>query len=79
MYATLKKFIDTFHGNETIMWARLQLALGAIYVAMQGVDVSVFVTDKHLLQGYIFGNGLITELLRRRGATFTAADNQDSK
>ena len=62
-------FHDSFHGSDTIVWARAQLLLGAGYTALQGVDVSVFVTDRHLLQYYIFANALITEMLRRRNAT----------
>lgn len=65
------KFHDTFHGSDTIVWARAQfLILGAsAYTAVQGVDMSMFISDKHQLQIYIFANALITELLRRRNAT----------
>lgn len=60
------KFHDSFHGSDTIVWARLQLLLGAIYTGMQSVDMTVFISDRHMLQYYIFANALITEMLRRR-------------
>lgn len=63
------KFHDSFHGSDTIVWARAQLMLGCAYTAMQGVDISAFVSDHRLLQCYIFANALATEMLRRRNAT----------
>jgi hypothetical protein len=65
MLNQLRNFRDTFHGSEVILWARVQFLLGSAYVALQGVDMSVFISDRHLLMGYIFANGLITEMLRR--------------
>ncbi len=67
--AYYQRFHDSFHGSDTIVWARAQILLGAAYTALQGVDISAFVTDRHLLQYYIFANALITEMLRRRNAT----------
>lgn len=64
-----QRFHDSFHGSDTIVWARAQLLLGAGYTALQGVDISAFISDRHLLQYYIFANALITEMLRRRNAT----------
>lgn len=64
-------FHGSFHGSDTIVWARAQFLLLAAsgYTAVQGVDMSVFISDKHQLQIYIFANALITEMLRRRNAT----------
>lgn len=58
-------FQGSFRGSETIMWARAQLMLGAGYTAMQAMDMSLFISDKHALQYYIFANAMITEMLRR--------------
>lgn len=64
-------FHATFHGSDTIVWARAQFLFlaASTYTATQGVDMSVFISDKHQLQIYIFANALITEMLRRRNAT----------
>lgn len=63
------KFHASFGGSDTIVWARAQLLLGAAYTGVQGVDMTAFISDHHMLQYYIFANALITELLRRRNAT----------
>lgn len=60
------KFHASFRGSETILWARAQFVLFCIYTAVQQVDISVFVSDRRLLQGYILANGIIAEMLRRR-------------
>jgi len=60
----------TFHDSEVILWARAQYILLALYTALQSVDVSQIVSDRHLLQGYIFTNALVSELLRRRKAEY---------
>jgi hypothetical protein len=63
-------FVGSFHRSEVIFWARFQLLLGSAFVAIQGVDMSEFISDRHLLQGYIFANAMITELLRRHRSDF---------
>jgi hypothetical protein len=65
MLNQLRKFRATFHDSEVILWARAQYLMLAIYTALQSVDMSSIISDRHLLQGYIFANALITELLRR--------------
>lgn len=65
MLNQLRKFHASFHDSEVIAWARIQLIIGAAFVALQSVDMSVFISDKHLLMGYIFANAFITEGLRR--------------
>lgn len=61
----LRRFLASFHDSEVILWARSQYLMLAIYTAMQSVDMSSIISDRHLLQGYIFANALVTELLRR--------------
>lgn len=60
----------TFHSSEVILWARAQYILLAVYTALQMVDLSALISDRKLLQGYIFANALISELLRRRNAEY---------
>jgi hypothetical protein len=62
------KFWRSFHDSEVILWARLQFLLLALYTALQSVDMSQVISDGHLLQGYMFTNAFVTELLRRRNA-----------
>lgn len=60
------KFHASFRSSETILWARAQFVLFAVYTALQQVDMTAFISDHRLLQGYILANGIIAELLRRR-------------
>jgi hypothetical protein len=60
------KFHASFRGSETILWARLQFVFFCFYTAAQQVDISAFISDHRLLQGYILMNGFVGELLRRR-------------
>lgn len=69
-------FHSSFHGSDTLVWARAQLMLGAAYTAMQSMDMSLFISDRHALQYYIFANAMITELLRRRGEDWHDGDKK---
>lgn len=65
MLNQLRKFQATFHDSEVILWARAQFLLLALYQGLQAVDMSEVISDRHLLQGYVFVNAVVTELLRR--------------
>jgi hypothetical protein len=65
MLNKLREFHASFHDSEVILWARSQYLMLAIYTALQSVDMSAIISDRHLLQGYIFANAMVTELLRR--------------
>lgn len=65
--ATWISFHASFHDSDTIVWARAQFVFLGIYTALQSVDMTLIVADKHLLQGYVFINAFITEMLRKRG------------
>jgi len=69
----------TFHNNETIIWARLQVAGGAAWVAFSGSDLSKIIENPKYLGLTMLAIGFITEYLRRRNADFTGADNKDTK
>jgi hypothetical protein len=58
-------FRGSFRGSETIIWARLQMALGAAWLALSQTDMSVFISDKKQLAYWFMGNAFITEMLRR--------------
>jgi hypothetical protein len=72
-------FVGTFHKSEVILWARFQILLGAAFAAMQMVDMSLFITDRQALQGYIFFNAIVTELLRRRRSDFGEGRRDDDR
>lgn len=61
----LRRFHATFHDSEIILWARAQFLLLAMYEGLQSVDMSAIISDHRLLQGYIFVNAVVTEMLRR--------------
>lgn len=74
MYSFLRDkivaFWSTMHGSETIIWARLQVALGSLYAGAQLFDVSQFDIDKKWVMAWIVGNGVLSEYLRRRKAEY---------
>ena len=61
---------NTFHDSEVILWSRLQVLLGTIWVALQGVDVSPFINDPKYLIYYLIFSNLVNEMLRRRNAEY---------
>lgn len=69
MIAWLKQelayFHATFHDSETILWARLQYVFVLLLTAFNTVDLSPYISDKHLLAAYMLTNALVTELLRK--------------
>ena len=65
MRAIWDKFRASFHGSETIIWARIQYVFGMLLVAVNSVDLSPYITDRHLLLAYMLCNAMITEVLRK--------------
>ena len=57
-----------FYNSETILWARIQLFVGAIWAVLLSTDLSPLIQGKWLTYWLIF-SGLVTELLRRKGTT----------
>lgn len=74
MYSILKDKIAylyaTFHGSETILLARFNMAVGSVYAGLQLLDVSQLDIDKKWVTAWIVGNGVLGEYLRRRGASY---------
>lgn len=56
-----------FWRSETILWARLQVLVGAIWTALQATDLSPVLNPK-LMTYWLIVSGVITELVRRRGS-----------
>lgn len=54
-----------FLRSETILWARLQVLVGALWTALSATDLAPLLSPKWLTYWLIF-SGLVTELLRRR-------------
>jgi hypothetical protein len=60
----------TFHGSETILWARINMFIGAAFAAAQATDLSpIFANPKYLTFWLVFSN-LVTEMGRRRNAEY---------
>ena len=57
-----------FHDSETILWARLQTALGVVATAATYVDPSVLqpIIPSAYFPLLLVANGIFTEYLRRR-------------
>jgi hypothetical protein len=62
------KIKNWFWRSETIAWGRLQIIVGAIWTALSVTDLSPVLNPKLMTYWLIF-SGVVTELLRRRGAT----------
>lgn len=74
MYSFIKDkiayFYATFHGSETILLARFNMAIGSIYAGLQLFDMSQLDIDKKWVTAWIVGNGALQEYLRRRNASY---------
>jgi hypothetical protein len=66
---------DWFKDSETIFWARFQMLVGAVIAVLVSTDLSpllsagVPTTQQLIFAGVVFGQGVLTEYLRRRRAT----------
>jgi hypothetical protein len=61
---------STFHDSSVIVFARVNVALGTAWVALQGVDVSPVLKDPKWMVYYVIFSNVVNELLRRSGATY---------
>lgn len=71
MWDKIKKF---FRDSETLFWARLQMALGAVVATLATFDFSSLsdaaLNSRQMWLGVaVFGQGVLTEYFRRRRAT----------
>jgi hypothetical protein len=58
-------FIGTFRGSETIIWARLQVALGAAWLVLSRADLTPLDLKPEYAMYWMLFNGFISEMLRR--------------
>lgn len=68
-FALLK---GTFHDSSVIVWARLQVLMGIVWLALQGVDLSPLVTNPKYMAYWVIFSNVVNELLRRNGAEYHA-------
>lgn len=59
------KFNSWFKDSETIVWARVQMFVGALWIAASSTDLSPIFPSKYLPVWLVI-SGAITEYLRRR-------------
>lgn len=60
----------TFHGSETILWSRLNIAIGSAWVALQGSDLSPVISNPKYIAYWVIFSNFINELFRRRHAEY---------
>jgi hypothetical protein len=60
----------TFHGSETILWARLNVALGSAWAALQVADLSPVFNNPRLLTYWIIFSNFVNEFARRNRAEY---------
>jgi hypothetical protein len=65
MWNRIKAF---FFESETIAWARIQAALGAVALILTYVEPTVLapISPSEWVPGFLVANGIATEFLRRR-------------
>ncbi len=69
------KFWATFHNSGTIIFARVQVLIGAVWVVLVATDLTPFLgSNPKYLTAWLLFSGVITEMTRRRG-TRTDDDN----
>lgn len=68
-------FYETFHASETIWLARINMAGGALLTGLLMLDPNAFGLDPKWVTLWTAANGALSELLRRRGATYDPDGN----
>lgn len=59
------EFIATFRANETIVWARIQAVVGAVWTVLSVTDLTQFHINPTYVAYWMVFNGIVTELIRR--------------
>jgi hypothetical protein len=78
MFTSIKTW---FNSSEVIFWARAQVVVGAVWTALSASDLSPLLDPKWLTY-WLIANGIVTELLRRRGTEYRDGhlrDKDDSR
>lgn len=56
-----------FRHSETILWARIQILVGAIWTVAIATDLSPILNNPKYLTAWTLFSGIVTEYARRRG------------
>ncbi len=57
---------NTFHDSEVILWSRVQVLAGVVWVAVQSLDPALlFKAHPEYLVYYLIFSNVVNELLRR--------------
>lgn len=69
MWQTVKTkavaFHRSFHNSETILFARLQVLIGAVWAVLSVTDLGPVINNPKYLTAWLIFSGVITELSRR--------------
>ena len=69
MWQTIKTnalaFHASFHKSGTIVFARLQVLLGAVWTVLTMADLAPLISNPKYLTGWLLFSGVVTELTRR--------------
>lgn len=57
--------VSTFRSNETIIWARIQSVVGAVWAVVSVTDLTQFHLNATYVAYWMVFNGVVTELIRR--------------
>jgi hypothetical protein len=66
-------FYASFHDSTVIVFGRLQVFFGIVFLVLQSVDLSPLLPPKYLTLWLVF-SGIITEALRRRSISNERGD-----
>ena len=69
-WAWYKPIHDSFHDSEVILWARIQVLVGSLWVVASQTDLAPVISNPKYLTYWLIANGVITEVLRRNRADF---------
>lgn len=64
----LDKIKAFFKYSETILWARIQLVVGAVWTVLLAADLSPVLQGKYLTY-WLVVSGVVTEIVRRRAGS----------
>jgi hypothetical protein len=79
MWASIKNYVlafhATFHSSLVILFARVQVLIGAVWVVLTATDLAPLIGNQKYLTLWLVFSGVVTELSRRQGTEV----NEDNK
>jgi hypothetical protein len=76
----MNAFKNWYLNSETVLWARIQLLLGAIWTVLAGTDMTAVIPPKWqpwFIPIWLMLNGIITEILRRSNVPVVSVTKAD--